>query len=156
MNSSLDRPAPSVPSVLLVDDVVHGMIARKTVLIGMGCSVEMARSGELAMELISAGHTFDIMVTDYRMPGGMDGVELIRRVREQCPRTKIVMLSGLAETLGMTEETTGADVLLSKSGGEAGQLLRTVRNLLARRTARKPAASEKMQKQNPAFMVKSS
>lgn len=107
------------------------------------------------MELISAGRVFDVMVTDYKMPG-MDGVELIRKVRELCPDTKIVMLSGLAATLGMTEESTGADVLLSKSGGEVGQLMRTVRNLLAKRTRqlnRKPAAS---QKSNPLFMVKSS
>jgi CheY-like chemotaxis protein len=152
MNPRTDR---TVPTVLLVDDVIHGMIARKTVLTGMGCSVEMAGSGELAMQFIDGGLTFDIMVTDYKMPG-MDGVELIKRVRAACPSTKIIMLSGLAETLGMTEQTTGADVLLSKSGGEVGQLLRAVRNLLARRTVRKPAGSEKLRQSARLIMVKSS
>jgi CheY-like chemotaxis protein len=154
MNSTADLPVAFSPAVLLVDDVIHGMIARKTVLIGIGCAVEMAESGERAMEIINSGRTFDIMVTDFKMPG-MDGVELIRQVRARCPSTKIVMLSGIAQTLGMTEETTGADVLLSKSGGEVGQLLRTVRNLLARRPTRKPAASEKIDKRDSQFMVKS-
>jgi CheY-like chemotaxis protein len=154
MNSTADLPASSCPAVLLVDDVIHGMIARKTVLTGMGCDVEMADSGERAMEIINSGRIFDIMVTDFKMPG-MDGIELIRQVRARCPGTKIVMLSGIAQTLGMTEESTGADVLLSKSGGEASQLLRTVRNLLARRPARKPATSEKVDQRDSPFMVKS-
>jgi CheY-like chemotaxis protein len=155
MISDFDRPSASVPSVLLVDDVIHGMIARKSVLIGMGCLVEMAESGERAMEIINEGKTFDVLVTDYKMPG-MDGIELIRRVREQCPATRIIMLSGIAQTLGLTEETTGADVLLAKSGGEAVQLLRTVRNLLSKKTGRKPAASVRLLKKNKLFMVKSS
>ena len=54
----------------------------------------------------------------------------------------IVLLSGFVEPLGLTEQSTGADVVLSKSAGEVGFLIRSVRRLLNRPVQRKPMDSE--------------
>jgi hypothetical protein len=45
------------------------------------------------------------------------------------------------EPLGLTEQSTGADVVIVKSAGEVGQLTRSVKRMLSQPPARKPAAS---------------
>jgi hypothetical protein len=41
----------------------------------------------------------------------------------------------------LTEQSTGADVVIVKSAGEVGQLTRSVKRMLNQSPARKPAAS---------------
>jgi CheY-like chemotaxis protein len=145
--------SPAPQAVLLVDDNPHGLVARRHVLTDLGYQVTTAVSAEEALGLIEGeGRFFDVMVTDFRMMA-MDGVELIARVKIVSPLTKNVLLSGFVEPLGMTEESTGADAVISKCAGEVGQLTRAVKSLLARRVTRKPAASQ--DRGNPPTMVKS-
>src|SRR5579863_2403099 len=126
--------------ILLVDDNRHGLIARRTVLEELGYRVRICESGAEALELF-ATQPVDLLITDFRMPN-MDGVELITRIREMRPDLPIILLSGFVEPLGLTEQSTGADVVLSKSAGEVGFLLRYVRRLLNRQPQRKPVESE--------------
>ena len=51
-----------------------------------------AQSGIEALELLHQLHV-DILITDIEMPG-MNGLELIRQVREQYPDIRIIILSG--------------------------------------------------------------
>jgi len=54
-----------------------------------------AQSGEQALlELGKA--TFDVVVTDMRMPG-MDGAALLEAIRARAPSTRCILLSGYAE-----------------------------------------------------------
>jgi CheY-like chemotaxis protein len=127
--------APSV-QILLVDDNRLGLMARKMILEAAGYGVETAISGEEAWEIFQKIQ-FDVVVTDFRM-GGMDGVELIRRIRDTGSPARIVLLSGFAGCLGMTEESSGADEVLCKSNKEVPELLRAVKRLAShppRRTA---------------------
>src|SRR5882757_3838646 len=78
--------------ILLVDDNANGLAARKMILLDHGYGVETALSGEEAWELFQKHH-YDIVVTDFRM-GGMDGVELIRRIRTVDAPARIILLSG--------------------------------------------------------------
>jgi CheY-like chemotaxis protein len=82
------------------------------------------------------------VITDFRMPN-MDGVELITRIRQTRSDLPIILLSGFVEPLGLTEQSTGADVVLAKSAGEVGFLIRSVRRLLNRQLPRKPLGSER-------------
>ena len=136
-------PAPeeSFSYILLVDDNDHGLIARKAVLEEMGYRILTAHNGEEAFELFST-RKIDLVVTDFKMPK-MDGVELIRKIRKFKAEARIIMLSGFVEPLGMDEKTTGADIVIAKSSGEVGNLLRSVDRLLNRRPPRKPPASQK-------------
>lgn len=152
MPAAQPTPESSAQAILLVDDNPHGLVARRRVLIDLGYHVATALSAEAALDLIeNEGQHFDVIVTDFRMVA-MDGVQLIARIRQICPKTKTVLLSGFVEPLGMTEESTGADAVISKSAGEVGQLTRTVKSLLARRAVRKPSASQG--RDNPPSMVK--
>ena len=139
------RKAPSLPTrILLVDDNHHGNVARKVVLQEQGYIVECALSGEEALERFLRD-PFDLVVTDLKMHK-MDGMRLIAELRGSGHSTLIILLSGFALCLGLTEEGTGADAVLPKSNKEEEQLVSTVRQLLARGKRRKPAGSEKAPK----------
>ncbi len=125
--------------ILLVDDNHHGNSARKSVLQEHGYQVECALSGEQGLNMF-LGAPFDVVVTDLKMEK-MSGLDLIAHIRKSGRAALVILLSGWAGCLGITEESSGADAVLCKSNHEQDQLLRTVRLLLARRTRRKPAAS---------------
>ena len=127
--------------ILLVDDNHYGNSGRKTLLEQRGYSVDTSTSGEEALLLISQ-QRYDVIVTDFKMDG-MCGTELIARLRASETTAALILLSGFAGCMGVTEENCGADAVLCKSSKEEEQLCRTVRLLLSRRTKKKPAASEK-------------
>ncbi|WP_328597970.1 PP2C family protein-serine/threonine phosphatase [Croceibacterium soli] len=66
--------------MLIVDDdeILGEFIALE--LQSRGCSILLAPSGEEALKLI--GEDVDLLLTDWQMPG-MDGMELVRRVRQE-------------------------------------------------------------------------
>ena len=128
------------PKILLVDDNRNGLLVRKALLEEVGFHVQTATSGEEGLELFTAS-PFDVVVTDYRMPR-MDGSELIQKIRRHNPNARIILLSGFVEPLGLTEQGTGADVVLSKTAKEATQLLRSVKRLLNQPSTRKPPSSQ--------------
>jgi CheY-like chemotaxis protein len=122
--------------ILLVDDNSNGLKARKSVLEEHGHSVVMACGGEDALERFGR-EKFDLVVTDYKMPG-MDGVELISRLRQLRSALPVILLSGFADTLGLTPETTGADAVIQKSAHEVAHLVRAVAKIAQQRFVRKP------------------
>lgn len=84
-------------NILLVDD--HGilldglesiLLERKDVLVKAKVS-----SGAAALESL-AEHRFDLMITDYCMPG-MDGLSLVKNVRSLYADMKIIVLSMIDE-----------------------------------------------------------
>lgn len=99
-------------SVLVVDDEpdVRDVIARFVERLGL--AVTECQSGEAALaELGRSGH--DIIISDIRMRG-MDGVELLRRVKEKWPGTEFILVSGNASLEAAIEALrSGAyDILL--------------------------------------------
>jgi CheY-like chemotaxis protein len=107
----------------------------------MGCRVRVAVNGLDGFEKFES-ETFDVVVTDYRMPK-MDGIELIQRIRQVRSNARIILLSGFVEPLGLTEETTGADAVIAKTAMEPIHLARSVKRLLNRGAVRKPPMSQK-------------
>ena len=101
------------------------------------------RNGEEGLKLFNSAQ-FDVVVTDYRMPR-MNGAELIQKIRKLNPNIRVILLSGFVEPLGLTEENTGADVVIIKSSNEAAQLVRWVKRLVNRGTSRKPPATQQGQ-----------
>ena len=88
----MDKAAPTATRILLVDDNLHGIAARKMILAEQGYEVETALSGEEGWDLFRRSR-FDIVVTDLRM-SGMDGIELISRIRGSESPVRTILLSG--------------------------------------------------------------
>jgi CheY-like chemotaxis protein len=126
--------------ILLVDDNQLGLAARKIVLEELGYAIVARACAQDALEEF-ARQTFQLVVTDFKMPE-MDGLQLIQRLREANPEIPIVLISGFADTLGLDESSTGADIVIQKSNHEVSSLIRAVQRLLSRKARRKPPASQ--------------
>ena len=82
--------------VLLVDDDILVSMGAADMLLDLGHSVTEAQSGPHALKLLESDAPFDIVVTDYAMPG-MNGFELAQRVKQQNPKLPIILATGYAE-----------------------------------------------------------
>jgi ATP-dependent Lon protease len=131
-------------TILLVDDNKLGLSARKCVLEELGHTIWTAANGVDALEQF-ASRKFDLVVTDYKMPR-MDGLELIAALRKTSPELPVILISGFVDALGLSEENTGADVVIQKSANEVSHLVRSVARLLRRKPVKKPAGSEGAQR----------
>lgn len=127
-------------NILLVDDNKLGLSARRCVLEELGHTIWTAVNGVDALEQF-ASRKFDLVVTDYKMPR-MDGLELIAGLRKVSPELPVILISGFVDALGLSEENTGADVVIQKSANEVSHLVRSVARLLRRKPVKKPAGSE--------------
>ncbi|MGD0417769.1 MAG: response regulator [Terriglobales bacterium] len=58
--------------------------------------METAQGGEQALKLVAGNGPYAVVVSDMRMPG-MDGIQLLSRIKVQSPDTIRVMLTGNAE-----------------------------------------------------------
>ena len=65
-------------------------------LLDLGHSVTEAQSGLHALKLLETDSPFDVVVTDYAMPG-MNGFELAQRIKERNPTLPIILATGYAE-----------------------------------------------------------
>tara|TARA_Y100000815_G_C13217909_1_gene453162 strand:- start:533 stop:976 length:444 start_codon:yes stop_codon:yes gene_type:complete len=81
-------------TILLVEDETDLLEVMSQMLEDLGYQVIEASSGVAAMALIAQGLRFDILISDVVMPGGIDGIELARKVHEQHPESGIVLMSG--------------------------------------------------------------
>ena len=124
--------------ILLVDDNHNGLKARKAVLEEAGHHITTA-SAEDALSVFTQ-QKFDVVITGRRM-GRTAGVELIARFREASPQVRIILISGYANALGLTEAGTGADAIIQKSENEVVQLVRAVASLVRTRTRKKPPST---------------
>lgn len=138
-------PVPAA-RILLVDNNIRGLTARKMILAEHGYDIVTAASGEEAWEILQQ-RDFDVVVTDLRM-GGMDGLELIRRIRARETPARIILLSGYIDCLGLTTESSGADELINKSNKEVPELLRAIRRL-ENRPPRRPSSSHRTPPRSP-------
>jgi CheY-like chemotaxis protein len=94
-------PATGKGTVLLVDDEDLVRLSTADMLIELGYSIVEASSAEEALRLLARGITPDIVVTDHLMPG-MSGTDLAQLLRGERPSIKVLIVSGYAETDGIT------------------------------------------------------
>lgn len=84
-----------VKKILIVDDELVMLGLLRKLLETEGFEVHLAQSAAKALEL-SEEIGFDLVITDILMPG-MNGFELIKRIREIDSSKKIIALTALAE-----------------------------------------------------------
>jgi len=124
-----DDELPSQPrkaNILLVDDEDLVRLATAEMLRDMGHSVTEASSGTAALDQLSVGREFDLLITDYLMPG-IRGSELIEEARERQPSLRALLLTGYAN---LAKGEAAGLPRLAKPFRE-GDLVRVVASLLA-------------------------
>jgi two-component system cell cycle sensor histidine kinase/response regulator CckA len=91
------RDLTGAGTVLLVEDEDPVRLFSARALRNKGYRVIEAKSGEAALEVITAGtEKVELLITDVVMPR-MDGPNLVKRVRELHPQMKVIFISGYTE-----------------------------------------------------------
>ena len=125
--------------ILVVDDEGANRYSVSKTLQRVGYVVNEAASGEEALDTMEKQH-FDVVLTDIRMPG-LDGVELLRRIKEQAPDAIVILMTAYA-SLGTAVEALrlGAhDYLIKPSSSQdirqsVSRGVERAKNLKRRRT----------------------
>jgi diguanylate cyclase (GGDEF)-like protein len=92
----IGQKAPSTGKrILLIDDQKDYLESTIKLLEREGHKVTGVSSGEEGLELMKK-EPFDLLLVDYYMPGGMNGEELVRRLREFDPYTQVILQTGYA------------------------------------------------------------
>jgi two-component system, chemotaxis family, chemotaxis protein CheY len=68
-------------SIMIVDDSPTMLMSIEAILASEGHKVTACSSGEQALETLNGGNKPHLIITDLHM-GGIDGIQLIRKVRE--------------------------------------------------------------------------
>src|SRR5262245_18880196 len=89
-------PQREPATIMVVEDEVLIRLVLADELRMAGFFVLEAADADEAMALIVAEPAIALLFTDVRMPGSMDGLELMRRVRVRWPHLKIIVASGAA------------------------------------------------------------
>lgn len=76
-----------------------------------GSEVIRASSAGAALGALADSRPIDLVFSDVMMPGGMNGVELVREVRLQRPELPILLASGFAGAGKLAAEQDGVSIL---------------------------------------------
>jgi len=115
-------------TILCVDDNEQSLSHRKIMLETRGYRVTSFTRAEDALARFQQGG-IDLVIADMTMPG-MDGPQLIAKVKERSPQTPAILISGKAR---IYDHDSQADVFLAKGMYAPADLLERVRLLLVRK-----------------------
>lgn len=99
--------------VLVVDDSDFMRMMLEDILTHHGHTALQAKGGQECLDLLH-GEAVDVCLLDIGMPG-MDGMEVLRRIKERQPELKVVMLSALSQESNVRQALQlGADAFVVK------------------------------------------
>lgn len=117
--------SPEELTVAVVDDDARIGWTVATILKGVGFAVRTYTDPERCLAELSAAPV-DILITDLQMPG-MDGLDLLARVKAAQPQTEVVMLTGEADkSVAIQALKAGAYDFFEKPV-DAAELVETIR-----------------------------
>jgi DNA-binding NtrC family response regulator len=125
-----------MPTILIVDDDAALRDGLAETVHDLGYQAQLATSGREALGILASNEIQGVLL-DIRMPGGMDGIEVLRRIRAQKNGPPVVVLTAFASAENTIEAMRiGAFDHLTKPIGR-----QELQELLARMLARPAAAS---------------
>ena len=83
--------------ILLVEDEMLVRELAHEDLVDAGHEVMAAHDGEEAIRILERDDAFDVLFTDIRMPGSVDGWGVAEAARRRTPEIKVIYATGLAD-----------------------------------------------------------
>lgn len=87
-------PRKHAAVILVVEDELLVRLMISDFLREAGFSVIEAINADEAVEILLSGASIDLMLSDVRMPGSMDGLELLKYSQERFPTLPVIITSG--------------------------------------------------------------
>ncbi len=81
--------------ILIVDDEEAFLVTTKVILEDAGYIVTTADRGEKAMDLVRC-EDYDVILADIRMPGGVNGIDVIREAKKKDPHVVGIVITAYA------------------------------------------------------------
>jgi PAS domain S-box-containing protein len=111
---SLDNVSPDAPAhcrVLLVEDDVQVASLTSAMLAELGYEVIPVTTGQAALNELAATPGIGLVLSDVMMPGGMDGMALVRAMRQRRISLPVVLVSGFSAAAKRDAENEGIPLL---------------------------------------------
>jgi DNA-binding response OmpR family regulator len=138
-NTAVNFEVP--PHILVMEDDLNVAKGLAMVLGEEGYTVNLAETGELAMEAFRQKR-FDLLVADLRLPD-IDGMEVIKQVKEEKPETEVIVITGYGTTAkAVTAMKLGVHDFLPKPFTE-DQIKTAIDEALQKRTSKPVEAAVK-------------
>lgn len=116
IDSIFDFPSPvsgESKKVLVVDDANFMRMMLEDILTKNGHIFLEARDGQEGLDILQK-ESVDVCLLDIRMPG-MDGMEVLKRIKKDYPEIKVVMLSAMCDESSVKMALQlGADAFVAK------------------------------------------
>ncbi len=101
-------------SILFVEDDEDQLKTTPRILRGLGYLVDPCGDSRKAAAIVSAApDRYDLVITDYDMPG-MNGVELVQTMLDAAPHLPVIMISGREEAVTAAKEIGAIKYVLVK------------------------------------------
>jgi DNA-binding response OmpR family regulator len=130
--------SPSGPRILLVENELIIALSESRVFAGTGYQVAIADNGEAAVHM-ALSQSFDIVLMDIDLGGGMDGGEAARRIREGGGPPVVFLSSHTEESAVSKTRDSGGYGFIAKGSGDR-VLIASVRMALELSSALKSLA----------------
>ena len=126
-----DAGGESTINVMIVDDEVDLLKSLSRAFTRRKFNVTTAESGPQALDILE-NILVDIMILDVKMPG-MDGLEVLRRVKQKHPSIQVILLSGHPSVDAALEGIKLGASEYMKKPAEIEELATTIRHLYEER-----------------------
>lgn len=121
---SQERPTPTLPPILVVDDEEVVRVTLQAILESEGYGVETCESAEQALDLMEQ-RPYTMVFTDVMMPA-MSGMELLRHTRARHPDLPVVIITGFPTVERVIEAIRAGAVNFITKPFEIDEIVSTV------------------------------
>ena len=116
------------PTILVVEDEVLIRLMIAEYLREFGYTVLEAKNGDEAARLLHEGDQVDIVFSDVRMPGRIDGLALAKWIARNRPEIGVLLTSAYVPPADLADSGTAVSCLLRKPY-MPGEVLNRIREL---------------------------
>lgn len=117
--------------VLIIDDDPAMLELAEFHLQAQGHETARSQTGEEGLKLVEGSH-FDVVLTDLQLPD-LDGIEVVKRIKELSPDSEIIMISGYASVSKAVEATKAGAFYFVEKPVEFEELMVLIEKAIERR-----------------------